>query len=56
MFVSYFTVLTGVSQIGILALSIVAIILGLGLGLGLDLQRCRNKGNVTEYYDPSHPG
>ncbi|XP_061597429.1 venom phosphodiesterase CdcPDE [Cololabis saira] len=48
--------------IGVLAVSIVTLILGLGLGLGLDLQRCRNKVNTScrnrcyEPFDDDVPG
>ncbi|XP_077937131.1 venom phosphodiesterase 1 [Gasterosteus aculeatus] len=50
--------------VGVLAVSIVTLILGLGLGLGLDLQRCRNKvvphtscrGRCYEPYDGDVPG
>ncbi|XP_067467965.1 venom phosphodiesterase 1 isoform X1 [Thunnus thynnus] len=50
--------------IGVLAASIVTLILGLGLGLGLDLQRCRNevvpqtscRNRCNEPYDGEIPG
>ncbi|XP_059205877.1 venom phosphodiesterase 1 [Centropristis striata] len=50
--------------IGVLAVSIVTLILGLGLGLGLDLQRCQNKvvpqtscrSRCYEPYDADVPG
>ncbi|XP_054461497.1 venom phosphodiesterase 1 [Anoplopoma fimbria] len=50
--------------VGVLAVSIVTLILGLGLGLGLDLQKCRNKvvphtsckNRCYEPYDGDIPG
>ncbi|KAL6100248.1 uncharacterized protein ACO6RY_01897 [Pungitius sinensis] len=50
--------------VGVLAASIVTLILGLGLGLGLDLQKCQNKvvphtscrGRCYEPYDGDVPG
>ncbi|KAL7381199.1 hypothetical protein ABVT39_001896 [Epinephelus coioides] len=50
--------------IGVLAVSIVTLILGLGLGLGLDLQRCQNKvvphtscrNRCYEPYNDESPG
>ncbi|KAG7215519.1 hypothetical protein INR49_014686 [Caranx melampygus] len=50
--------------IGVLAVSLVTLILGLGLGLGLDLQRCQNKvvphtscrNRCYEPYDSEIPG
>lgn len=43
-----------VAQIGVLAVSIVTLILGLGLGLGLDLQRCQNQGTFTNSHTHKH--